>query len=518
MIGKPAGPWATTPFEKRFLRPGAGSGTNHWRALTGDAPCSPRHGVLAAAGCGLPTASAIVRSANGLSSEGSPGLNLVLPSSMRAPIAYFMSVAVWYSYLVRMDDDGRVIIGRYVEQAAEVIATRNAMLNGITTGVSGLRSVEWQPKLLSLQGRDDALGLAAESLQAFEHVVDVLLASFHGSFWRGPDKPKLLLMTPSNDTHDSVYCHFIGGQVDEAWPDVLQDVLLVHLFIAWLMMPRKRHVPLPMLLKREDVTPRIASGEQRELTQVMQGEDFLSSGQIGDQRSRSSSISASSCRSRPTSGSGAKADTKPSRAASSSVAGRHSWNSGAELTTLCDRLPPGAFGLDSGLKALCFIIRINFDQRHIPEVQVIQGFIDLIRRQQPFKRGTVVNLHGLVPALGCPVGPTRTRSRGGVVCTICSSPQWPKSPHLVQPLVRPPRQQVRYSRASCSSSLVCTVTRGTSSELPVSGKALHDILTGEGLLHGRNVGGVDALHFLAISEGVDNPRRSPPTMYSATPA
>ena len=78
------------------------------------------------------------------------------------------------------------------------------MLNGITTGVSGLRSVEWQPKLLYLQGRDVALGLAAESLQAVEHVVDVLLASFHGSFRRGHETPKLLLMTPHNDTHDSV--------------------------------------------------------------------------------------------------------------------------------------------------------------------------------------------------------------------------------------------------------------------------------------------------------------------------
>ena len=99
---------------------------------------------LAAAGRGLPTAAATVRSANGLSSEGSPGLNLVLPSSMRvSPTAFFMSVAVWFPHLVRMDDDGRVIIGRCVQQAAEVIATRNVMLNGITTGVSGLRSVEW---------------------------------------------------------------------------------------------------------------------------------------------------------------------------------------------------------------------------------------------------------------------------------------------------------------------------------------------------------------------------------------
>ena len=58
---------------------------------------------LAAAGRGLPTAAATVRSANGLSSEGSPGLNLVLPSSMRvSPTAYFMSVAVWYPHLVRM--------------------------------------------------------------------------------------------------------------------------------------------------------------------------------------------------------------------------------------------------------------------------------------------------------------------------------------------------------------------------------------------------------------------------------
>ena len=39
-------------------------------------------------------------------------------------------------------------------------------------------------------------------------------------------------MTPQNDTHDSVCRHFIGGQVDEAWPDLLQDVLLVHLLMA----------------------------------------------------------------------------------------------------------------------------------------------------------------------------------------------------------------------------------------------------------------------------------------------
>ena len=39
-------------------------------------------------------------------------------------------------------------------------------------------------------------------------------------------------MTPHNDTHDSVCRHFIGGQVDEAWPDLLQDVLLVHLLMA----------------------------------------------------------------------------------------------------------------------------------------------------------------------------------------------------------------------------------------------------------------------------------------------
>ena len=102
---------------ERPTGPGAGSGTNHWAPLGME--------YLAAAGRGLPTAAATVRSANSLSSEGSPGLNLVLPSSMRvSPTAYFMSVAVWYPHLVRMDDDGRVIIGRCVEQAAEVIATR----------------------------------------------------------------------------------------------------------------------------------------------------------------------------------------------------------------------------------------------------------------------------------------------------------------------------------------------------------------------------------------------------------
>ena len=58
------------------------------------------------------------------------------------------------------------------------------------------------------------------------------MASFHGSFRRGHETPKLLLMTPHNDTHDSVCRRFIGGQVDEAWPDLLQDVLLVHLLMA----------------------------------------------------------------------------------------------------------------------------------------------------------------------------------------------------------------------------------------------------------------------------------------------
>ena len=97
-----------------------------------------------------------------------------------------MSVAVWFFFdLVRMDDDGRVIIGRCVQQAAAVIATRNVMLNGITTGVSGLRSVEWQPKLLYLQGRDVALGLAAEPLQA----VPRLLSAWAGNTQASPHDP-----------------------------------------------------------------------------------------------------------------------------------------------------------------------------------------------------------------------------------------------------------------------------------------------------------------------------------------
>ena len=203
-IGKLGGPRATTPSEKRFCDDGqkkvALHGLSDWSVpqdflvlaaaqITGERSQETFPAVLgmehlAAAGRGLPTAAATVRSANGLSSEGSPGLNLVLPSSMRISLtAYFMSVAVWYPHLARMDDDGRVIIGRCVEQAAEVIATRNVMLNGITTGVSGLRSVEWQPKLLYLQGRDVALGLAAESLQAVEHVVDVGLVPRLLSTW-----------------------------------------------------------------------------------------------------------------------------------------------------------------------------------------------------------------------------------------------------------------------------------------------------------------------------------------------
>ena len=113
---------------------------------------------------------------------------------------------------------------RDLEQAFNLLACslRGRLLAGRTCG--GLASPS--------QGRDVALGLAAESLQAEEHVVDVLLASFHGSFRRGHETPKLLLMTPHNDTHDSVCRHFIGGQVDEAWPDLLQDVLLVHLLMV----------------------------------------------------------------------------------------------------------------------------------------------------------------------------------------------------------------------------------------------------------------------------------------------
>ena len=74
---------------------------------------------LAAAGRGLPTAAATVRSANGLSSEGSPGLNLVLPSSMRvSPTAYFMSVAVWYRSLKRCVQacDCKIVTPRYAPQ------------------------------------------------------------------------------------------------------------------------------------------------------------------------------------------------------------------------------------------------------------------------------------------------------------------------------------------------------------------------------------------------------------------
>ena len=47
-------------------------------------------------------------------------------------------------------------------------------------------------------------------------------------------------MTPHNDTHDSVCRH----QVDEAWPDLLQDVLLVHLLMACTPLLVEAHVPL----------------------------------------------------------------------------------------------------------------------------------------------------------------------------------------------------------------------------------------------------------------------------------
>ena len=77
-----------------------------------------------------------------------------------------------------------------------------------------------------------ALGLAHDSFQAVDRLVDVLLASFHGVFRRAASAPKLLLMTPHNDTYTLLCRHFVGGRVTEDWPDSLQDVLLVHLLVA----------------------------------------------------------------------------------------------------------------------------------------------------------------------------------------------------------------------------------------------------------------------------------------------
>ena len=173
-------------------------------------------GYLAHAGTQLPPPADFVRSANGLSSHGNPGLNLVLPSSLQvSPTAYFMSVRT-------------CCMRSMVEQAAEVVATRQAMINAVYP-VSGLRAVEWHPKLIYAAGSRTALGLAPGSLR---HIIDVLLASFHGVLRRAPSAPKLLLMTPHNDTYTSLCRHLVGGRITDEWPDSLQDVLLAHLLIA----------------------------------------------------------------------------------------------------------------------------------------------------------------------------------------------------------------------------------------------------------------------------------------------
>ena len=125
---------------------------------------------------------------------------------------------------------GRLVVGRMVEQAAEVVATRQAMIDGVLFPVSGLRAVEWHPRFMRLAAR--WLGLAHDSLQAVDRLVDVLLASFHGVFRRAASAPKLLLMTPHNDTYTLLCRHLVGGRVTEDWPDSLQDVLLVHLLVA----------------------------------------------------------------------------------------------------------------------------------------------------------------------------------------------------------------------------------------------------------------------------------------------
>ena len=119
-----------------------------------------------------------------------------------------------------------------VAQASEVVATRQAMIDGETFHVSGLRAVEWQPKLVYAAGSKAALGLAQCSLLEVDRLIDILLASFHGVFRRAPNAPKLLLMTPHNDTYTSLCRHLIGGRTTDDWPDSLQDVLLVHLLVA----------------------------------------------------------------------------------------------------------------------------------------------------------------------------------------------------------------------------------------------------------------------------------------------
>ena len=119
-----------------------------------------------------------------------------------------MSVVVWYPHLLHKDVDGRLVVGRMVEQAAEVVATRQAMIDGVLFPVSGLRAVEWHPRLIYAAG----LRLAHDSLQAVDRLIDVLLASFHGVFRRAASAP------------------WRAGHDD--WPDSLQDVLLVHLLVA----------------------------------------------------------------------------------------------------------------------------------------------------------------------------------------------------------------------------------------------------------------------------------------------
>ena len=102
-------------------------------------------------------------------------------------------------------------------------------VGGRPCAVSGLRAVEWHPRLLYARGKEVALGLAPESLQAVDLLVDTLLATYHGSLSRASQAPKLLLMTPHNNT------------VPENWPTVLQDVPLLQLLMARMPVEARAH-------------------------------------------------------------------------------------------------------------------------------------------------------------------------------------------------------------------------------------------------------------------------------------
>ena len=175
----------------------------------------------------LPVPANRKRAASGLSTARQTGLNLVLPSSMRAPEpTYLTSVAVWYPHL-RESVEGRIRLGFWCPQAAGVTVTRTVHW----AQVSGHRSLEWTPCVIRKQSVDTTY-LAPPSLAAIGELLNVLLLAFARHLSRAADEPKLLLMTPHNKTHDSLSSRFQGHSFEgEAWPTNLLDVLALSLLL-----------------------------------------------------------------------------------------------------------------------------------------------------------------------------------------------------------------------------------------------------------------------------------------------